>query len=81
VDAALYFHPFCFLEGCEGCKLKVVAPTLKSVQLCVFCSLLVAKFGLSWRFFVEFGFGSFSFGCAIWLPVDYRALDREVLLL
>ncbi len=44
--AAFYFRSFCFLsEGCEGCKLKVVASTLKLGQLCVFCSLLVAKFG------------------------------------
>ncbi len=48
--AAFYFHSFGFLDGCEGCKLKVVASTLKSVQLCVFCSLLVPKFGFSWRF-------------------------------
>jgi hypothetical protein len=48
--------------------------------VCIFLSLGCEIWFLL-AVFKKFGPGFFSFGCVIWLPVDCRALDREVLLL
>lgn len=60
----------------EGCcvdsQIGAVVCTLLSLGCGIWFLLAVFK---------KVGFGFFSFGCVIWLPVDCRALDREVSLL
>jgi hypothetical protein len=60
----------------EGCCVDSQIGTVVCILLSLGCEIwfLLAVFE-------KFGFGFFSFGCVIWLPVDYRALDREVMLL
>jgi hypothetical protein len=57
---------------CVDSQIGTVVCTLLSLGCEIWFLLAVFK---------KVGFGFFSFGCVIWLPVDCRALDREVLLL
>ncbi len=60
----------------EGCCVDSQIGTVVCILLSFGCEIwfLLAVFK-------KFDFGFFSFGCVIGLPVDYRALDRQVLLL
>jgi hypothetical protein len=60
----------------EGCCVDSQIGTVVCIFLSLGCEILFLL-----AVFEKFGFGFFSFGCVIWLPVDYRAIDREVLLL
>jgi hypothetical protein len=60
----------------EGCRVD----SQIGAVVCILLSL-GSEIWFLLAVFEKFGFGFFSFGCVIWLPVDYRALDRKVLLL